>query len=214
MIKSTLQASLLQLLTIVFDLFNKHAESILGKELYEAARAKHSKSQLQIFQTIKDKGEEIAGIQVFSVAEDFLQNLATALFIHVQANYDTHQAKKQTGSGIQASSITNTLVGGMMGTISNQHVWNFKPSLLTKCSLLDLLAKIFEQTSSLLLYFPRISKIFEKQLIPTLVQMLKNIEVHSQYEAPVGIRVIKCLCTVVSKLCSKPCGLLEEGDTS
>ena len=32
--------------------------------------------------------------------------------------------------------------------------------------------------------------------------MLKNIEVHSQYESMMGVRVIKSICKVIDRMCS------------
>lgn len=56
----------------------------------------------------------------------------------------------------------------MMGTISNQHVWNFKPCLSTKICLLDLLFTFVQQTNSICLYLPKMGRVFENQIIPTL----------------------------------------------
>jgi hypothetical protein len=93
---------------------------------------------------------------------------------------------------------SNAILGG----ISNQHVWNFKPSLSTKICLLDLLFSFVHQTKAICVYLPKINKIFENQIIPTLNQMLKNIEVCPTFDTSVGIKVIKCLCLVVDKYTS------------
>lgn len=83
-----------------------------------------------------------------------------------------------------------------MGSISNQHIWNFKPSLQTSCAVLDILSLSMEETGSLFVYFPRICKVFENQIIPTLIQMLKNLS----GEASHGIRVVKSLISVLVNL--------------
>ena len=82
-----------------------------------------------------------------SVLEDLLLNLATALFIQEQGN-----------SNLKT----------VMGTISSQHIWNFKPCLLSTCCVLDILDLVMSQTKSVLIGFPRITGIFEKQIVPTL----------------------------------------------
>jgi len=117
--------------------------------------------------------------------------LATALFIHEQAIYDAtalhkkHGAQNSISAAYASSSGLNnsSLVGGMMGTISNQHVWNFRPTQSTKCALLDIVCLVLNQTKSLFIYFPRISKIFEKQIVPTLNQMVKNLQLNAGIEA-------------------------------
>ena len=92
----------------------------------------------------------------------------------------------------------------MLGSISNQHVWNFKPSPSTKCALLDLICLVFDQDQHPLIFFPRIGKLFENQIIPTLNNMIRNIEVQPNYEYMVGIRVIKCITIVIDNLCIIP----------
>lgn len=135
---------------------------------------------------------------IFAVVEDFIQNMGTALFIHEQNNMET---KKQP--------VQNT-IGDMMGAVSNQHVWNFKPSATTKSTILDMLTFMFEQTKSLFVYFPRILKIFTNQIMPTLSQMLKNIEVHSTYSGSVGIRVVKSILSIIDNLCVKSQATMED----
>ena len=103
----------------------------------------------------------------------------------------------------------------MMGTISNQHVWNFRPTQSTKCALLDIVCLVLNQTKSLFIYFPRISKIFEKQIVPTLNQMVKEIQLNAGIEAIQGIRVIKSLITVIDNLsCLTSSCQLVGGDDS
>lgn len=73
--------------------------------------------------------------------------MASALFIHEQGvNFDS---KKQTQSN-----------SSMIGTISNQHIWNFKPSLSTKLFILDMLYSFAHQASHVCLQLPKVSKIF------------------------------------------------------
>jgi poly(3-hydroxyalkanoate) synthetase len=62
---------------------------------------------------IKQNEAVISSSQSFAVVQDFTQNLATALFIHEQGVQD-----------LKKSSV----ISGVLGTISNQHPWNFKPS--------------------------------------------------------------------------------------
>jgi len=100
----------------------------------------------------KEKQEELNSLPIVEVVEEFVTNLATALFINEQGGQDDKSTKKS-----------------ILMNISNQHLWNFKPSPTTKSSLLDLLYLVFQNTGSLLLYFPKMSQITEQQIIPTLV---------------------------------------------
>jgi len=131
-----------------------------------------------------------------------------------QASQSSIFASQSSSSGFSNAS----LVGGMMGTISNQHVWNFRPTQSTKCALLDILCLILNQTKSLFIYFPKISKIFEKQIVPTLNQMLKNLQLNAGIEATQGIRVIKSVVTVLDNLSclasSSQMGQITGGDDS
>ena len=89
-----------------------------------------------------------------------------------------------------------------MGQISNQHVWNFKPSQNTKSALLDLLCVVLEITKSLFIYFVKISRIFEKQIIPTISQMLKNVQNNKSpaLDSFQGIRVCKAAIIIIDQL--------------
>ena len=129
------------------------------------------------------------------MVEDTVQNLATALFIHEQASHDNGFGSSSLKKS-SSSHSSGALIGGIMGSISNQHIWNFKPSLQTSCAVLDILSLFMEETGSLFVYFPRICKVFENQIIPTLIQMLKNLS----GEASHGIRVVKSLVSVLVNL--------------
>lgn len=146
---------------------------------------------LKIFKKIKETQEEIANSQIIGVAEELCLNIATALFIHDQGGDSKSKLAMQAAIG-----------NGMMGTISNQHVWNFKPSFSTKICLLDLLFTFVQQTNSICLYLPKMGRVFENQIIPTLNQMLKNVDANPQLEGASGVRVIKCICLLVDRFSS------------
>ena len=102
-----------------------------------------------------------------------------------------------------------------MGSISNQHVWNFRPTQSTKCALLDIVCLVLNQTRSLFVYFPKIGKIFENQIMPTLNQMVKDVQLNGGIEATQGIRVIKSVIAVIDNLsCLTSSSQIVGGDDS
>ena len=93
-----------------------------------------------------------------------------------------------------------------MGTISNQHIWSFKPTFVTKAVLLDMLREILTQSCiqdhhSIFADIPKIATIFENQIIPTLYQMLKKVHNYDQHLAKC---IIKALTKTLVTLCREP----------
>jgi hypothetical protein len=143
--------------------------------------------------------------------EDLVQNLATALFIHEQGDLGSQsQIKKQ--SSTRASNLNNiSIIGGVMGTISNQHIWSFKPTFVTKGVLLEMLREILtlsclQDHLSVFADIPKIATIFENQIIPTLYQMLKKVQ---NYDQHLGKCVIKALTKTLVTLCREPAKTLN-----
>jgi len=59
-----------------------------------------------------------------------------------------------------------------------------------------MLCVVLETTKSIFIYFVKISRIFEKQIIPTLSQMLKNIQ-NTTIDTYQGTRICKAAIMVI-----------------
>ena len=79
-------------MSMMLALHNSMAIEVFGEELF---KAKDFEQKSKAFQIVKDKQDEIQNIQIFQVVEDFLSDLATALFIHEQGELEASAKKAQ-----------------------------------------------------------------------------------------------------------------------
>jgi hypothetical protein len=107
-----------QLFTIIFEVFIQKTQDIVGGEVIAEALLPENNSYSKVSQVFQECEDAFSNQPIFHIVEDIIQNLATALFIHEQGSHEVSSSSSKKTSSTSTSSV-NSLVGGMMGTISN-----------------------------------------------------------------------------------------------
>jgi hypothetical protein len=71
------------------------------------------------------------------------------------------------------------------------------------CAVLEIIVVYLEQTKSLSIYIPKLCDIFKNQICPTLSRILKYFSINDYIGGNLGIRIVKCLVTIVQSFLGK-----------
>lgn len=149
-VKSTIQATLRQLFSIIFTVFNQKCREAMHEDeclLFEGSQRKKSYINSTDKFTIAARLRNVEHEPIFRVIIDVIGTLTLQL--------------------TQPDAITTS--GGKQPLVQKQYAWNLQPSAASRAVILDILCLALAQTQDLFQFFPTsILKIFDNEIVPML----------------------------------------------
>ena len=181
-VKSTIQATLKQLFTIILEQFidgcREAIPHLKQRDIFKIKKQGVQFTPEEVTEITDLLRTQFNGVDsIYTIVREIVQNLAFTVLMFEQ---------RLSGTSKRVSP----------GHSSSEQSLNFKSSPYSRCVVLDLINLCLTMTNEVFRFFPEINSIFELQIAPTIEPLLHQKTTESSF----GMRLMKCATLIINNL--------------